>query len=192
MHREVQAVFMRTLQILLLVAGVFLCSAPARAQGAAAAIRETAVKAAFLSKFAGFVEWPAGMLSQPEEPLVIGVIGNDEVAADLQQIAAVRTGELRPIVVRKLPPDAGGSGLHVMFVGAAREARVRDVMAQARGPVLVVTEQEEGLRLGSVLNFSVDDGRVRFAASTAAAEARGLRLSARLLALAQSVDGRSR
>lgn len=184
------AVFVRALQLLLL-AGAFLCSGLAATQGPAA-VRESAVKAAFLSKFAGFVEWPAGTLAQADEPLVIGVVGNDEVAADLQQIAAVRTGELRPITVRKLADAGGGTGLHVLFVGAGREPRVRDVIAQVRGPVLVVTEQDEGLRLGSALNFSVDSGRVRFAAATAAAEARGLRLSARLLALAQSVDGRGR
>ena len=179
----------RTLQVLLLVCA-FLCG-PACAQAPAAA-RETAVKAAFLSKFAGFVEWPAGTLAQPDETLVIGVVGNDEIAADLQQIAGVRSGEARPITVRKLNDASALSGVHVLFIGAGRDSRLRELVGQVRGPVLVVTEQEDGLRLGAALNFTVDQGRIRFAASPAAAEARGLRLSARLLALAQSVEGRGR
>lgn len=184
------APFIRTLHVVLFALACVSCGF-AWAQAPASA-RESAVKAAFLSKFAGFVEWPAGTLAQPDEPLVIGVVGNDEVASDLQQIAAVRTGELRPISVRKLPDAGGWSGIHVLFIGAGRDARVRDILGQVRGPVLVVSEQEDGLRLGAALNFAVEGGRVRFTASTAAAEARGLRLSARLLALAQSVDGRGR
>lgn len=178
----------RTILVVLLC----FCMGSGTAHAQPAAARESAVKAAFLSKFAGFVDWPSGTLSQPDEPLVIGVVGNDEVAADLQQIAAVRTSELRPVTVRRLGDSGAISGVHILFIGASRDSRAREIAAQAKGPVLVVTEQEDGLRNGATLNFSVDNGRVRFAASPAAAEARGLRLSARLLALAQSVEGRGR
>jgi hypothetical protein len=178
----------RAIQVLVLLASL-LGAGHASAQAPTAA-RETAVKAAFLSKFPGFVEWPAPTLAQPDEPVVIGVLGNDAVASDLQEIAAARTGSTRPITVRTLRDASNVAGIHVLFIGAARPERVRDVIGQVHGPVLIVTEQEDGLHLGSMLNFSVDGGRVRFAAAPAAAEAKSLRLSARLLALAQSVEGR--
>jgi len=154
--------------------------------------RESAVKAAFLYRFAGFVEWPSGVLGRGDDPLVIGVWGNDAVAADLEQLAAVRTQEGRPVVVRRLREGDPLAGVHVLMLGATRDQRLRELAASATGPVLVVTEQEHGLRLGGVLNFVTEEGRVRFAASIPAAEARGLRLSARLLALAQSVEGKPR
>jgi hypothetical protein len=153
--------------------------------------RDSAVKAAFLFKFPGFVDWPAGTFPRSDTPLVIGVTGNDAVANDLEQIAAGRTLEGRPVSVRRLR-EGDAAGVHVLLVGAGREARVREIVAAAAGPVLVVTEQDNGLQFGSVLNFVVQEGRVRFVASQAAAEARGLRLSARLLAVAQSVDGKAR
>ena len=155
-----------------------------------APVRESSVKAAFLYKFAGFVEWPPGALGRPEDPLVIGVSGNEPVAADLEQMVAGRTLEGRPVAVRRLREGEGAVGLHILLVGATREQRVRDAIASSPGPVLVVTEQENGLRLGGVLNFAPEGGRVRFSASLAAAEARHLRLSARLLAVAQAVEGR--
>ena len=49
-----------------------------------------------------------------------------------------------------------------------------------------------GLKAGSSINFSSESGRVRFSASSAAAEARGLKLSARLLAVAQTIEGKAR
>jgi len=44
---------------------------------------EDEVKAAFLFKFASFVEWPVGTFQRADEPLVIGVAGDDGVAASL-------------------------------------------------------------------------------------------------------------
>jgi hypothetical protein len=54
--------------------------------------------------------------------------------------------------------------------------------------VLIVSESPGALRQGSIVNFVVVDGRVRFDVSLEAAERRGLRLSSRLLAVAKSVQ----
>lgn len=161
----------------------------AQAPGAAS---ESAVKAAFLFKMAGFVEWPAGTFRRADDPLVVTVAGNDAVAAGLEQIAAGRTLDARPVVVRRLREGEPAPATHLLMVGAGREARVRELAASVPGPVLVVTEQDNGHALGGVLNFVVNGGRVRFTASLPVADARGLRLSARLLAVAQAVEGRSR
>ncbi|WP_049871257.1 YfiR family protein [Ramlibacter tataouinensis] len=154
--------------------------------------RESAVKAAFLFKFPAFVEWPAGSFRTPDHPVVIGVLGNDAVASDLEQLAASRHLDGRPVTVRRLAEGEPPAGVHLLFVGATTPARLRESVAAAAGPVLVVAEQEGGLRAGAVLNFTQEEGRVRFGASLAAAEARGLRLSSRLLAVASAVEGRTR
>jgi len=168
---------------------VAACSAAA--QAVLPAQRESAVKAAFLYRFAGFVEWPAGVF-KGDEPLAIGVLNNEAVASDLEQIVAGRNVEGRRVAVRRLREGEALTGVHILFVGGATPARLRDVAASAAGPVLVVGEQDGGLRSGAVLNFQQDEGRVRFSASLTAAEARGLRMSARLLAVAVVVEGRAR
>lgn len=167
-----------------------LALAPAVAQDTAQ--RESAVKAAYLYKFAGFVEWPPTTFQRPDEPLVIGVMGDEAVAADLEQVVAGRQVDGRAIVARRLREGDAIAGVHVLLVGAMREPRLREAVASVAGPVLVVTQQEAGLRHGAVLNFSSDTARIRFSASLASAEARGLKLSARLLAVAQNVEGRTR
>lgn len=160
---------------------------PVLAQSAAS---ESAVKAAFLYKFAGFVEWPPVTFQSPADPLTIGVLGNDAVAADLEQVVAGRGLEGRRVVARRLREGDSLAGLHVLLLGATRDARLRELARSVPGPVLVVTEQDGALQLGSVLNFEAEEGRMRFSASLTSAEARGLRLSARLLAVAQHVEGR--
>ncbi|WP_167772833.1 YfiR family protein [Ramlibacter humi] len=166
------------------------CAGPAAwAQGAA---RESAVKAAFLYKFGAFVEWPAGTFAKPDDPLVIAVLASEAIAADLEQIVASRPAEGRPVAVRRVREGEPLAGAHVLMVGGSREGRLREAAAAAPGPVLVVAERDDALRSGAVLNFVTDGGRVRFTASLPAAEQRNLRLSARLLAVAQTVEGRAR
>jgi hypothetical protein len=160
----------------------------AAAQSPAAS--EAEVKAAFVLKFAGFVEWPADAFPRPDDPLVIGVAGDDEIAANIEQLAAGRRMEGRPVVVRRLPDAGPFTGVHILLLGRRSETRLRDLIAAAAGQTLVVTQQPGALRLGSVINFSTEGGRVRFAVSLASADARNLKLSARLLAVAQSVEGR--
>jgi hypothetical protein len=161
---------------------------PASAQQAAP--RASAVKAAFLYKFAAFVEWPAGTFQRAEQPLSIGVMGDDEVAADLEQMANAKTADSRPVTVRRIVEGAPVTGVHILFVAERREAELRQALETASGPILIVTEQQGALRLGSVINFIEDAGRIRFGASIASAEARNLKLSARLLAVAQVIEGR--
>jgi hypothetical protein len=152
---------------------------------------ESAIKAAYLHRIVGLVEWPPGSFQAPDAPLVIAVAGDDSIAADLEQIATGRPIHGRQVAVRRLREGDAPDGAHVLLVGAGREARVR-ALAAAAGPLLVVTEQDNGHRLGGVLNFVVVGGRVRFTVSLPQADARGLRLSARLLQVAHEVEGRSR
>jgi hypothetical protein len=154
--------------------------------------RASAVKAAFIFKFPAYVEWPAGTFQRPDQPLVIGVMGDDDVAADLEQIAAGRSVDGHPVTVQKLPETAHPAGVHVLYVGAQLAAKLREIVEATQGPVLVVTDQPTGLRAGSVLNFAEEAGRIRFSASLASADARNLKLSSRLLEVARNVEGRPR
>lgn len=153
---------------------------------------QATIKAAFLYQFATYVEWPAGTFQRPGQPLVMAVSGDDEFHADLEQLVTGRTLEGRPIVVRKLAETASASGVHVLFLGKRRESRLREAIESAAGAIVIVTDQVNGLRAGSVINFTSEVSRVRFAVSLAAAEARNLKLSARLLAVAQVIEGKSR
>lgn len=146
---------------------------------------DVAVKAAFLNRFTGFVEWPSRSLA-PDEPITVATLGDEQVAAELERIVAERRGR-RPVTVRRVTTPRAAAGAHLLYVGA--NAPVREVIAQAPpGPLLIVTDDPAGHPPGSAINFSREQGQVRFSASPAAAEARGLRLSASLLSVARRLD----
>jgi hypothetical protein len=157
------------------------------------AVAERRVQAAYLYRFAGYAEWPDAALSSPDSPLQIGIWGNDALAEDLAQLVAARTVNGRRVRVRKLKDAESLSGLHVLYIGRERSARIADAMSAlpARG-TLVVTNSAAALQHGSAINFLLVDGQVRFEASPQAAEARGITLSSRLLAVSQNLSGQAR
>lgn len=154
--------------------------------------RESTVKAAYLYRFGSFVEWPASTFASPTDPLVIGVVGDDFVASDLEQIVAGRTVDSRPVQVVRIREPQSGERVHILYLGNLRTSRLREFVPPPNVPVLLVSERDDAPRLGSALYFGMDGGRIRFSAAPVAAEARGLRLSARLLTVAQHVEGHGR
>jgi hypothetical protein len=136
--------------------------APACAQTASAAT-ERAVKAAYVYKFLDYVDWPAGVFATPDAPIVVGVIGSDDLAAELADTVKGRTVQERAIEVRRMRPAESLAGVHVLFIGAAERSRTIQLAraAHARG-ILTITASDDGLERGSIINLVVVGGRVRF------------------------------
>jgi len=149
---------------------------------------EYQVKAAFLYKFASYVDWPPAALPRPDSPLVIGVAGADALADELERAVAGRNVNGHPMTVRKLRRGDALTGVHILFVGRAEGGRAAEILAAARGqPVLTVTESEDAFTSGAAINFVVVDDKVRFDVAVHPAQLGNLRISSRLLAVARRV-----
>jgi hypothetical protein len=169
-----------------------LCAAllAAWSAGAAedAASLEQRVKAAFLYQFASYVEWPALSFAQPDTPVTIAVMGAEQLAAELKQLSAGRTVGGRKVEVRQVRPGDTLAGINILFIGSAENARLAQVVQTAKSrPMLIVTEADGALTQGSMINFVIVDRRVRFEVALDSVERSGLKLSSRLLAVAQQV-----
>jgi len=160
------------------------CLAVGSQQGGSTPLLERSVKAAFLYKFLGYMEFP----SDPGSTLVVGVLGADDVASELAQIANGRNVGNRTISVRKLGDGDALTGLQLLFVGADASLPGASLWAAEKNGIVTVTEQEDGLQIGSVINFRLVDERVRFEVSLPAAERCNVRLSSRLLSVAYHVQ----
>jgi hypothetical protein len=162
---------------------------PTRAHAESNASVERQVKAAYLYKFASFVEWPDGVFGRSDSPLLIGVAGNDALAEQLEQIVAGRSANGRPIVVRKLHRGDAPGAVHILFIGSADKAATQELLAAARGQaVLTVSDSDETFALGSMINFVVADDKLRFQVALKPVASSRLRISARMLAAAQKVQ----
>jgi hypothetical protein len=153
------------------------------AAGARAAVSDNAVKAAFLPRFARYVTWPASARSSG--PIVICVIGDDPFGRMLTEAAASQQVDGRSFVVRRLSSASAASDCAIAFVDGGRSSEI--LAALGRQPILTVTDARTSSQRG-VIHFAVVGGRVRFFIDNAQAQAHGLTISSRLLALAIGVN----
>jgi hypothetical protein len=164
-----------------------LLAAPATAQP-----METAVKAAFLPKFAPYATWPAAALPAAGAPYVICVVGRDPFGALIDDAITDARRETTPIGVRRLPRIERNSGCHIAYLGGSAAQPVPAALQAVEGaPVLTVTDARVGRDRGMV-HFELRSGRVRFHIDNAAAARANLALSSKLLSLALSVKQRGR
>ena len=150
---------------------------------------ERQVKAAYLYKFAGFVEWPEGSFARPDSPVVIGVAGADQLAEQLEQTVAGHTANGRPLLVKRIKRGDSLAGIHMLFIAAQDKTLAQEMLAASRGqPVLTVTDGGDAAGLGSMINFVIADERLRFEVSLKHAAAARLKISARMLSAAYRVQ----
>ena len=151
---------------------------------ASSAVLEHEVKAAFLFNFLPFIEWPQEALAAPGH-LVVGVLAADEIAAELQRAVPGRSVGGRAVAVRRLEEGEPPAGVHLLFRG-----RARDAGRLAPGvPIAIACDWPAALEQGCAINFVESAGRIRFEVDLRNAERRRVRISARMLAVAQAVRG---
>ena len=88
------------LYLISFVSLILLAPAPwARADATGVGDREYQVKAAFVYNFLKFVDWPKAKMGESNEPIIIGIIGND-VFQDAFEILEKKTVEGRKVLLR--------------------------------------------------------------------------------------------
>lgn len=148
---------------------------------------EAAVKAAFIHRFSGYVDWPGDVAATR---LTIAVMGDAEVASQLEALVARQSSFGRPTEVVRATKPAELGAAQIVYLGTATRREVRNLIAAvATRPVLTVTDDERGLDQGATVNFLVVDRRVRFEVSLTAAQRAGLRISSDMLSVATRVVG---
>jgi hypothetical protein len=174
---------------LTMLAGLCMAGAGGGSAAQAQTYSEDAVKAAFLYRFAGYVDWPAAALSDPQ--FTIAVLDADGVATELGRLLQNRQIQNRPAQVRSIKNIREVNNAQMLYIGTAYREDLRRAVASVGGkPVLVVTSADAGLDAGSSVNFLLIDQRVRFEISVDAAQSAGLRVASELLAVAVRVRGR--
>jgi hypothetical protein len=160
------------------------CVEPSRAE----TFSVDAVKAAFLYRFAAYVEWPA---DSPVAPFVIAVAGDEDVARQLEALAPRMTVNRRPVQLRRVSHAADLDGVHILYVGPKALARTRSLRNVAiERPILIVTDDARGLDAGAVINFTETKRNVRFEISVIAADRARLKIDSALLSVAARVERR--
>jgi hypothetical protein len=152
----------------------------AQAQG-----QEYALKAVFLYNFCRFIEWPEHAFASRDEPIIIGVLGQDPFGPLLEQTVQGESVRGRRIVVERYR-RASEIRSHVLFVSAEDESRLPEVLAAiGNQSVVTVGETESFLDRGGMIALTAEANRVRLRINPTRLRAANLVASSKLLRVAE-------
>jgi hypothetical protein len=170
---------------------VLLLTAASLTAGESNVIDEYRVKAAFLYNFVKFVEWPADAFTSPSDPIRICVLGNP-FGARLDETVNGKQVDQRNLQAREIFNIAEASGCHILFVAGGKK-RVADMLGSIKEkPILTVGEIPSFGAEGGIIAFRVEKDRIRFEINVRAADRARLRISSKLLSLAEIVREESK
>lgn len=150
---------------------------------------EYEIKAAFLLHFSRFVEWPASAFAASNAPLFICVLGDDPFGSILEEIVRNEMLDSHPIAVGRYYQSADQvDRCHILFVGRVAKPLERRIFDQLHGKnILTVSDAAAFAPRGGVIGFVVVDGKIKLQVNRASAERAELRISSKLLRLADNV-----
>jgi hypothetical protein len=161
-----------------------LCARSAPAQQPS----EHQVKAAFLYNFANFVQWPTDALADTTT-LTIGILGNDPFGNafapfEKRKVKGHPLRIIRSTRLQELPI------CHVLFISTSEEKHFEQIFQHLKErPVLTVSETPGFAQVGGMVNFVLQDNKVRFEINLQRTREAQLKLSSKLLKLALVIDG---
>jgi YfiR/HmsC-like len=175
---------MRGTAVLLFVTAILALLPQASAQE----ISEYQVKAAFLYNFTKFIDWPPLPGSPGKKPFEICVFGDDPFRGELENIVEGKSVNGQVLAVRHIKKVEDAQGCRIAFISSSEKGRLRPILNALRGAgVLTVGDTEGFAEMGGVINFTLVDNRVHFEINLEAANVQKLKISSRLLRLAQIV-----
>lgn len=164
--------------LLLLVNGQ--ASADAESHG------EYEVKAAFIHNFAQFVVWP------PDEQdssisMRLCILGADPFGNALNILSGKRVDD-KAWDVRVISTAAEARDCRVLFIAASESRRLQQILAEFDSKAVLTVGDGEGFaERGVIINFYMENRKVRFEINLDAASRAGLKISSQLLKLARIV-----
>jgi hypothetical protein len=146
------------------------------------------VKAAFLCNFARYVEWPEQRFKNHADPFAICVFGESPFGGELEQATKGQVVDGRAITVLEIREPKEAFACHILFVVSSERKSFRSLAAMLSGAgVLTVGESRGFTDDGGVINLKLQDGRIHLEVNIEAATQQHLRISSKLLNLAQIV-----
>jgi hypothetical protein len=154
---------------------------------------EERIKSVFLLHFMKFVDWPSGAFEDNHSPMLIGVIGDDPLGGELEASLRGKTINGRELMIRRIAWPGDIRGMHILLICASEARAAQDILASVKGnPVLTIGEMDRFGQQGGVINFFIEEKKVRFEINIDAAEKARLKISSQLLALARIIRNNSR
>ena len=134
---------------------------------AAASVQDTAteadLKAFFLLNFTRFTEWPESAFAGPSDEFRIGVLGSESALEPIQRKLGGKSVGKRSLKFIRSTTPAELKSCALVFISDAEKAQIPAVVSEFKGrPILTVGESEGFAESGGILNFYIEENKVKY------------------------------
>jgi hypothetical protein len=147
---------------------------------------EYQIKGAYIFNFAQFTNWPATSFQNSNDPFIIGIIGKDPFGVFIDELVKGELKSGHPIVIRRFNSFNDVNFAHVLFIGKDANVDIAQINKLAGNkPILTMSDLDGHARQGGIVEFYVEENKVRFVVNVEEGERKNLQFSSKLLRLAK-------
>jgi len=187
----------------ILMLALFAAPNTAKAEDESAQSLEYQIKAAFLYNFIKFVDWPEEKMADSNEPIIIGIIGKDPFGSAFNPIKDDIIKDKKVVIKRftgleelKKSGEENKSKPHpqveiirkcyLLFICNSENKSLKETINLVQDySVLTVADTQGFLESGGIINFVMEEKKVRFEINITAAKRAKLKIRSQLLRLAK-------
>jgi hypothetical protein len=191
-----------------------LGSLTAKVRAEPSSASEYQIKAAFLYNFIQFVDWPEEKSADSNKPIIIGIIGENPFGDAFEPVKNKKVKGRSVIIKRfesfeelkkpteknpaspKATPEASKpkssqeietlTECHLLFICSSEQKDLKEIINTIKDhSVLTVGEMGGFLEAGGIINWFVDEKKIRFEINVTVAERSKLKIRSELLRLAK-------
>ena len=146
---------------------------------------EHQIKAAFLYNFAKFVDWPAAANASSDSPITIGVLGENVFHDDITTVIHGKNINNHPLQFHQCSSIEEATNCQILFISPSEQKHFTQIIEELHhASILTVSETDQFIEDGGMIDFVVVEKKVRFQINNDAAKKAGLTISSKLLSLA--------
>lgn len=166
-------------RIFLLSLFVFIAAVASKAQMAQ-------FKALYLYNFAKNVGWPEG---DNGNDFVITVIGDNELAGKLDELAKTKKVGNRKVVVRQAATVSSADASQIFYLGESKSAQISALVSTfGTNKALIVSGKQGHCNSGAAISFVPDGGKLNYEVCQRNVKKSGLALAAKIVQLGIEVQ----
>jgi hypothetical protein len=149
-------------------------------------IREDKVQAAFIYKFIQFIEWPSE-IGKASNKFKIGIYGDSNMKELLQTFSGEKVNG-RFLEIHPVDNLSDIKKCHILFISPSEASRLEEILETLNdSSVLTISRMKDFALKGGMINFFVNEERVRFEINPEPAKNVGLKISSKLLKVSRII-----
>lgn len=150
---------------------------------------EYQVKAAFLYNLTNFINWPEDSFNSEDSPFIITILGRNVFRDNLERVITNEMINNHPIIIRQIKDIEELKQSHLLFITSRFKHQIDEILPRTeKSGLLTVADFPGFCKAGGDVNLLINSKRVNLEINMDKAQPNNLKISSKLLRLAELVE----